>query len=370
MLKRIICLVLALLFVFGAVGCGESTYEPVESTEEEARVIMTLTIDSKTYEVKYELYRTLFLTYKSEIDGGDSSVWESDESDVYVQRINELIIDRITDIYSAFAVAESIGYDVYGADADLKVEDYIRISIEGEGGIEGVGSYENYLAELKKYYMNYSVQDLMLRYSIAMDEINEYYIGTLSTDEIDSDGITVGALKYTEADVKAFYDSDECVRVLRTYLQASVSYEPEQRAENVRNKILEAAVNGETAVAYAMIANGSLIAEAEVERGYIIAKHNLDPAYYSEMTEEAFKLGVGDVSPVIEIHDGGERVFYILYRAEKSDENYNENYSHILYVYLTNRVGEIVDNAKDNLAKSISYTDVFENIEHKGIGMD
>ena len=156
---------------------------------------------------------------------------------------------------------------------------------------------------------------------------------------------------------------------MRTYLQASVSYEPEQRAENVRNKILEAAVNGETAVAYAMIANGSLIAEAEVERGYIIAKHNLDPAYYSEMTEEAFKLGVGDVSPVIEIHDGGERVFYILYRAEKTEEHFNECYNSVLYVFLKDKVGEKLYGVKSELNEKIMMSQFYTELDHGTISM-
>ena len=369
MRKSIICILLLFSMLASLVSCAKAKYEPVESTEEEARVIMTLEMDSKKYEVKYELYRALFLTYRSEIDGGDSSVWTGENKNEYIEKINDKILDRITDIYSVFALCDRIEFDVYSSSVDKQVEEYIRISIEGDGGIEGVGSYEKYLEELKKMHMNYSVQDLMLRYSIATDAINKHYIGIVDSDEIDSDEVTVGALEYTIDDVREFYNSDNCVRVLRTYLQANVSYNPEERAERVRQAIEDASANGEKAVAYAMIANGSLIAESEVEKGYVIGRHNLDPAYYGEMTNIAFDLDVGEVSPVIEVQDGSERVFYVLYRAEKSDENFEENYSHILYVYLTDTVGGLVDNAKDELAKSANWTDVMNTLEYSQIGM-
>ena len=105
-MKRIIALLLVLASVLTLSACKK--YKPVESSEEEARTVMTLSLDGKTYEVKYELYRALFLNYKTEIDGGNPDVWTSEGKSEYVERINSLIIDKITDIYAAFAICEKI----------------------------------------------------------------------------------------------------------------------------------------------------------------------------------------------------------------------------------------------------------------------
>ena len=85
-----------------------------------------LSIDGKTYDVRYELYRAFFLTYKNQVDGGNSSVWTSDEKDVYVEKINDLILNRITEIYSAFAICERIDFDIYSSSVEKKIKENIK----------------------------------------------------------------------------------------------------------------------------------------------------------------------------------------------------------------------------------------------------
>ena len=121
-MKKIIAILLALASLFTLASCNkDKEYPPVESSEEEARVVMTLSIDGKNYDVRYELYRAFFLTYKSEVDGKDESVWTGDEKDEYVAKIDAIILDRITEIYAAFALCERIGFDVYSKDVDKKI---------------------------------------------------------------------------------------------------------------------------------------------------------------------------------------------------------------------------------------------------------
>ena len=112
-MKRIIAFFILIACVISLVGCSYKTYPPVESTETEATTVMTLKAGGKTYEVKYELYRALFLNFKQEFDGGDDSVWTGDRKDEYIASIHEHITSLILDIYSAFAVCEQIGYNIY-----------------------------------------------------------------------------------------------------------------------------------------------------------------------------------------------------------------------------------------------------------------
>lgn len=378
-MKKIIALLLSLACLVSLISCKRKTkYEPVESTEEENTTVMTLTIGEDTYEVKYELYRMFFLNYKSMVDGGNAEVWNGAEKEKYIAEIDKIIISRITEIYSAFAVCKSIGFDLYSKEVDEKIEENIKISVEGGSygnkTIEGYGSYENYLASLKSMNMNYAVMILLFRYAIAIDAIDSHYIGTVSSDDVDIN-MTIGAISYTRDDVKAFYDSDDCVRVLSATFQTAIATDPEKKAESIKEKLLTAAASKsaptdkETAVFLAIMNNSALSGGEEVRRGKLIGRYNLDRAYYGEMTDAAFALEPYAVSDGIRIVTDVEDSYYILYRADKSDTHFNDNYESIKYIYLTNYVGKILHDTALTLTESVQYTDFLKSVNHTVIGM-
>ena len=377
-MKKLIAILLVLASLLALASCNNKEYTPIESTDEEARTVMTLSIDNKTYDIRYELYRAFFLTYKAEIDGGDESVWSGDKKDEYVARIDAIIINRIVEIYAAFAICNRIGFDVYSKDVENKIKENIRISVEGgsygNAAIEGFDSYDDYLASLKAINLNYSVQTLLFRYAIAVDAIDTYYIGTASSDDVNVN-LTIGKIEYTKDDVKEFYDSDECVRVLRASFQKKISYTPLEKAENLRAALENAAQSKdtleemETAVVTAIMGNGLYSNAAEIRDGYVIGKYNLERSYYGEMTDAAFVLEVGEVSSPIEVVTDVEDAYYVLYRSYKSDEHFEENYDTIKYVYLMNYVGEISYGVAEELKESVSYTDFLKGIDHSQIRM-
>ena len=378
-MKRIIATLLLLAAVLSICACGNNKkYPAVESTEEEARTVMTMSIYGKTYEVKYELYRAFFLTYKNQVDGGNSEVWSGESKDEYVARIDEMIIDRVVEIYSALAMAEKIGFDLYSNDVEKKIQENIKTSVEGGSYgsvyLEGYESYDDYLAALKSININYSVQTLLLRYAIAIDAIDTYYIGTASSDDVDIN-ITEGAIKYTEADVRDFYFSDDCARVLRANFQKAISYTPLERAEKLRDKLIDAAASKttpeekETAVFNAIIGSGLYSNTAEMRNGYVIGKYNLERSYYGDMTDATFALAEGEVSDPIDVVSDVENSYYIVYRTFKSEEHFEDNYDDIKYVYLTNYVGEIAHGVALELENSLVYTDVLKSIDHSSIAM-
>ena len=55
--KKILAVLLAISALFGLFSCSkdENTYPPVESTKEERKTVMTLSIDEEKYEIPYEL---------------------------------------------------------------------------------------------------------------------------------------------------------------------------------------------------------------------------------------------------------------------------------------------------------------------------
>jgi len=377
-MKKIITLMLMLASLLTLFACKKKEYEPVKSTKEESTTVMTLKIDGEKYEVKYELYRALFLNYKSLVDGGNADVWTGENKDEYVKKIDSMIIERVCEIYSAFAICKRIGFDVYSSDVEKKIQENIKISVEGgtygSSTIQGYDSYEDYLAALKANNLNYSVQTLLFRYAIAVDAIDTYYIGTASSDDIDIN-MTVGKLEYTRDDVKAFYDSDDCARVLRASFQKIISYTPYEDAVKLHDRLENAANSADTleekeaAVFAAIMSSGRFSNVSEVENGYVIGKYNLEKSYYGDMTDAAFSLEIGEVSEPISIVSDLEDSYYVIYKSLKSDEHFEENYDNIKYVYLMNCVGKITHDAGVTLKESLVYSDFLKNIDHASISM-
>ena len=377
-MKKIIAAILMLATIFTLFSCKSKEYPAIESTEEEARTVMTLSLDGKTYNVKYELYRTFFLTYKSHIDGGDDSVWTGEHKDEYIARIDEMIVDRVVEIYSAFALAERIGFDLYSKDVEKKIQKNIKISVEGGAYgstiLEGYASYDEYLAALKAMNINYSVQVLLFRYAIAIDAIDTYYIGTASSDDIDVN-VSVGAIKYTKDDVRTFYFSDDCARVLRANFQKIIASDPLGKAENLKKKLVDAAASKETleekenAVRIAIISSNFYTNISEIKNGYVIGKYNLERSYYGDMSDAALALEVGEVSEPIEVVSDVEDNYYVIYKTYKSEAHFEANYEEIRYAFLMNYVGEISHGVASDLKTSVQYTDVMSSIDHSSISM-
>ena len=363
-MKKIITLIIIAALCLSLFACGNK-YKPVESTAEERQTVYTMTIEGEKYEVAYELYRAFFLQYKSEVDGGDESVWTGERKAEYISAIEEIIFSRIADIYAVFHACKKVGIDAYSDVVNETIEDYITVSIEG-GSIDDMkfagfdGDYDAYLAHLKARYMNYSVQALLYRYSIAYLLLEEYYADKVVGEE---------NVSYTREDVRAYYDSDECVRVLEAFLSTTTATDKlintPERAERLRDGVAQQ--SDEWDAGTYMIAN-TLSGEG-LRDGMVIGRYSLDPAYYSDLTEAAFSLGIGETSEVIEIVTGLSNGYYILYRAGKTEEHFEKCYEEIEASYILNLIGSDVSAAAEALKGSITKTGVLENLDRASITM-
>ena len=371
-MKKLISLFLILISILALASCGGGDYPPVKSNDVESQTVMTISLEGKKYEVKYELYRALFLNLRESVDNGDSSVWSGEKKDEYIEKIDTLIKGSVTDIYSVLHVAKKVGIDPYSKDFDKLVKAFIEVSVEGgyydEDKIIGFdGDYDKYLASLKEMNLNYSVQDLIIRYQLASEKLFEYYAGYLHGEFIEE--TVKGALEYTAEDVKAFYESDECVRVLTLYLpKANFTKE---RAEQIREDVIEASTYGDDAVATLMINRGNpAIAASEVFRGSLIGRHNLDSAFSGDMENVAFALSPFGVSEVLSVNDGYEDSYVILYRALKSDTVFEENRNYFTSEYVQNEIGKIIDTAADAMEESLTVSELLFELDRSNISMD
>ena len=367
-MKKIIALVIALLMLFIISGCRQDDYEPQKSTEEESAVIYTLTAEGKKYEVKHELYRALFLNYKGEVDGGDSTVWSGENKDEYVARINEIILERASSIYSVIHLSDKLGLGPYSSETEEKITEYIRLSVDGNGadvvGFEG--DYEAYLASLTEMNVNYSVQVLLLRYTLMLEKLNEYYVGT----EDAALGHLDGEFEYTKEDVKKYYDSDECARVLQGFIQRDAVEGSLDRAKSLKYTVENSSTDINAALAIINTTTATptdLIVDGKVA-GIIIGKSTVTEPTYKSYTEALFALEDGQVSDIIEI-SGVDPGYFVIYRLEKTDEHFEREYDKVKLSYLNNKVGEELKNIEDSLTEDVNYSTNFEELSHADISM-
>ena len=372
-MKKISVFLLAVLLLSLLTSCGGTDYPPVQSSELESTVVMTLKIEDEEYDVKYELYRALFLNIRDEIDGGDRSVWSGESKDGYVARADAEIKRQIADIYSVLHIADKIGIDVYSSEFDEIIEETIALSVEGgyydDTEVIGYeGDYDAYLNHLREMNLNYSVHDLMLRYNIASSRIFDYHAGY--TDGQFLEEYVQGELKFTKEDVKNFYNNnEECVRVIRAHLPKSTF--TAQKAEEKRQKLCEIEIYGEEAVVNYVIGLGVPTADSDIANGMLIAKHSLDSAYYAEFVEVAFALEYFEVSEVVEVFTGDTNSsgYNILYKIGKSDEHFENCYESIEAVYIQNQIGKIIDTAADTLLSSAQNTPFLNALDRATISM-
>lgn len=359
-MKKAIAILLILSSLCLFFSCGG--YDPVDSTDEEARVVMTISMGEATYEIKYELYRALFLNHKSEIDGGDSSVWSGENKSDYIADIDAVIIKEISRIYGAIHLAKTIGFDVLSSRYDDDVEEIITASVDG-GEVGGQvfdgfgGDYNKYLAYLKSQNLNYSVQDLLIRYAIALEEIYTYYTPSVEGAQ--------GEITYTDTDLLAYYNNATTVRVLALFLDDKIF--DESSANSARDYIAQN--NGTEDAAIRMISY-STSGASDIMNGMIVSRYSLDAEYYSELSYAALSLELFEVSEPIYVTTPDASGYYILYRAEKSDDHFNTSRELISETYVNEEIGKRISGAMSEVIRSIAATDVLTTLDYAAISMN
>ena len=362
-MKKTVSLILLACLIISLFSCGP-TYEPVESTEEEARVVMNLTFDGELYEIRYELYRALFLTYKSEVDGGDASVWSGDDADEYIERINGLIISRAAQIFAALHEAEKIGFDPYSREVENKITEYVRVSVEGgsfgEKLIEGEGSYEEYLEALREMYLNYSVQTLIIRYYLAVAALEEYFLG--KEDDVFEEG---GEYAFDEEDVLEYYFGDECASYMQIFLYSHAF--DLTRVEEIRNSV--ASQSTKKAVAEYMT-NFSTAGYEEIYDGSVLGLYELDRSYHAALTDAVFALSPGETSEPVKVGHGDDEGYYIVYRFDPGDSYFEDHYDLVENSFLLNMLGKRLAECEGALVSSVFNGEHYDDIIHHEISMD
>lgn len=365
-MKKILALLLIFAFAFSLASCVK--YKPQKSTKEESRVLYELKDGKNGYDVKYELYRLFFLTYRDSIDGGDPTVWSGDNADTYAEKINALILDRVCEIYAVFALCDEIGIDLYSKETDKKVEELLAVSVEGGtyGGeyYEGFDSYDDYLAELKAAGGNYAVSDLLFRYAIGLTVLTEHYAGL-------GDGL--GNLMPTDEELTAFFESDDTARILFLYFDRAIAEDNPARVTNIHDTIEDTTKSElskeqkDDKITTYVLGQMSNMAEANVKSGEIVTAYTLDSVSYAGVADVIFLLSDGEVSELCDIVSDAFDGVYFIYRMSKPENYLTQNRDRVMDAYIADYCGEKLAQKKASLLESAKATAVLTSLSYADI---
>ncbi|MBQ8372662.1 MAG: hypothetical protein IJX38_06985 [Clostridia bacterium] len=338
MKKIITCALVALLALGMLASCGddEKYYPPVDSTAEESAVVATMQLDGKIYEIRRELYDALYHSY-------GASTADS----------NAVIIERAADIYATLALASRLGFDPYSDGSDKLVKEYIYNNVQSFYN----GDYNSYLAALSEQGLTYSVSDLLIRYNFAASYIDDIASPAYDNDLLYNDAFFLMSQRFTREDIREFYFSTECNRVLGSYIPGDLEIKTvdgitktaEQLAEQIHASIDRDRYDI-SAVRTHLAKYSAATSPYELQNGFVFGKHTSD---YRELAEEAMSLEVGELSDIIRTYDGR---YYILFGIEKTEEHFDACYDTVKEAFLENKIGGMLDSSKDLLIESCSIT--------------
>ena len=117
-------------------------------------------------------------------------------------------------------------------------------------------------------------------------------------------------------------------------------------------------------------ANGKAVGDQHIiKRGDLLSAYSLD-GDYEALSHLAFSLDIGTCAEEIVYTGGTEPGYHVIYRAEKSEANFNENYDYIKNVYVDHEIGKLLSQREDVLISSAAVADAYSEIIHANISMD
>ncbi|MBO6053428.1 MAG: peptidylprolyl isomerase [Clostridia bacterium] len=300
---RVLCALLAVLFLFTAVSCGKKGEKLLESSKAEKTPVMKI----GGYNVPMEIYRYLALNYKRDLEAGESAdVWLGESGEALLEELEYDVTAALAYLYATVSLADDYGIhadDAYIADT---VEMQMKALYEDYGD-----DYEAYVEYLRSYNMNDSVYRFFVRNDVLAEEL---------VAEMEKRG----EIPTDDASLRAILAGDEVVRVKQILVTAEDMTDEE--AEAAANSLLDRVRAGEDFDTLVQKEGRDLYMFNNPD-GYYISRGS----YHREFEDAAFSLAVGETSGVIRTDAG----WSILKRYEKEQSYLNEHFDDLADEYIT-----------------------------------
>lgn len=318
-LLRITALFLAvLLFSCSLVGCAARA---LPTTEEDLRVVGTI----GEYEVLYEEFRFLVLTYKKQLeDLNGTDIWDDEETATqYLRELKELVYTDLEANYAVLTLAakEGLSIDEY----DKAVQEYIEKTLDADFG----GDRESY----KDFLKAMNLTDHYVRFTAAVDAIyKDLYFIYLENGKVPSD---------KEAVKQYILENFVYVASICLVNKTDGEYEGNgERAQQYRDEVADGADINEY-VKYTL----------DISPEHCFTRGEMGEVY----EEKAFALeNVGDVSEVFlgtaDYLGNTRSAWYFLQRLALSESYVDANYPALFDQYTSALMNDYLNEAKETLA--------------------
>ena len=335
---RALALCLALLMLSCALTSCEN-YKLRKSSEKEATPVLQLGEHTVNFEVLY----TFFLNACERREEYNDTYFTGAGWEERFDEVMEEALAQVAEIYGLFALCKEVGIDPFGEEMDTSIMNYLKTTVGGgamgEHAIVGFDSYSEYLDYIREHYhMNDAVNRLMIRYALCEEELMEYYQNTH---------------RFTEDDVRAFFKSADCIRVVWVGRPKNASFLGLTEDEN--RELLETAKkhleNGKIDLAIQL--------SLEPSTDFYMGRYTKDSAYYAELIETAYQLSEDETSDIIEL---GAEGYYIVKRLKKLSSHFESRYAEIEEVYLYDLQCATVLEKAEALLEGIVYKDAFATL--------
>lgn len=266
-------------------ACGDR--DPLKSSSEDKRIVMTVKNDSGSEKVKYQEYRYFWLNNKRDLYGEDAEL-----TDEQLEKLKTLVENNITDRHALRLLAAENGIE-------LTSEDEVRIDAYVDSFKTDCGSDEAYVEQLLYQYLNEPffrelTADTTIAYAL-LDEMAES-----------------GALAVSEEDFANALETDEILCLKEIYVTYPTA-ETKAWAERHIEEAMEKLSSGESTFEELMLEYSSYNpAELPPEHGYYTMQYDA----IDEVWDAAKTLEEGEYSEIVESAFG----FHIVLRAEKDLE--------------------------------------------------
>ena len=311
---------------------------PIESTEEEARVVG----ECAGFEVRYEELRYVTLICRKELDEKYSIGYDKLDSSLKEQYRAELISmvnDKIKSNYVILSLCKKYGIDTDSRDADRYVSEQIQALVKNELD----GSTTSYREWLKKN----GLTDAFVRLTYKVDYLENQLLEKFVTEKI--------GIEYGEVDRKEFLDyvmeSGDYVKTIHAFYPHEHP-DPDNTAYNARSRAMAALekINAANTDEERFSAMRSAIGSAPFVQGFSVTGSDYYFTY-GQMDERyediAFGLSEYGVGELLRTADG----YYVIMRVPMDEEEVKIRISELLsqYQYAT------LKRAEDAKREEISF---------------
>ena len=332
---RTLAAVMALvLLVLSLVGCG-SKVKPVESTEQEMRVVGKC----DEYDIYYEELRFVTQTYKNTLEQKyGKGIWDDAQTaEKYRAELESLVLENLKANYAILTGCKNLFIDINSKEIDQYVQEQIEelVNTDVEQGGFG-GDFDAYLAWLAEN----DLTDNYLRFIYRVD----YLESTMYYAIIDA-----GIFEYSNKNYSEFLDyvleGKDYARTIHVYIPIEDRQKQQEYYNTAKAIADELAACGDDNARYSIMCRhiGSAVNKdlTITEMGYYFT--------YNEMGEEyenaSFALDVYQTSGVVEYGDG----YYVIMRMPIEELDVLMYGDQLLQYYQSAQMGAYEDGIKDNM---------------------